>query len=117
RNGLERVGPLLALVPTGTYAAFWMSGVIKHRSDRGFDMAAHYAVTFVERLDPGYFIPRSIAVGPLTWALFGVMIAWVLSGLLRRGPARSWDQPLVWCAAFLALAYLALPSKYLNTIE
>jgi hypothetical protein len=116
-NLAHRLYPVVSLIPAGLYAVAWVVMLREQRTAHGFDVAAHYAVSLVERLDPGYFIPRSIAAGPLTWALFGVVMGWLLSGFVRPSPARRWDAPLAACAALLALAYFALPSKYLNTIE
>jgi hypothetical protein len=116
-NLARRLYPLLPLIPTGLYAVAWVVVLGEQRTASGFDVAPHYAISLVERLDPGYFIPHSVAAGPLTWALFGALIGWLLSGFARPSPERRWDRPLAACAALLALAYFALPSKYLNTIE
>jgi hypothetical protein len=116
-NVKHRLYQVFPLIPAGLYAVVWVVMLSEQRTAHGFDVAAHYAVALVERLDPAYFIPHSIAAGPLTWALFGVVMGWLLSGFGRPSPARRWDVSLAACAAFLALAYFALPSKYLNTIE
>jgi hypothetical protein len=114
---VHRLYPVLPLIPTALYAVAWVVVLGEQRAARGFDVAPHYAVSLLERLDPDYFIARSVAAGPLTWALFAIVVGWLLAGFARPNHERRWHRPLAACAALLALSYFALPSKYLNTIE
>lgn len=114
---VQRLHPLFPLIPTGLYAVVWVMTLGNQRAARGFDVAAHYAMSFADRLDPEYLISRSVAAGPITFAFFGVLVGWVVAGFVRPSQGRRWDRTLVACAGLLALGYFALPTKYLNTIE
>ncbi|NOY54004.1 MAG: hypothetical protein GXP58_10380 [Deltaproteobacteria bacterium] len=114
---IYRLSPLF---PTGLLAAFWYQSFSKVRESAGFDVAAHWVTSPLDRLAPGYLVNSMFGgIQGNTEAIAAVVIlAWLLLSFFtnRNRFTEKIDKELLTAALLFLCIYFFAPEKYMNTI-
>jgi hypothetical protein len=110
----------IALLPIVIYSAIWYMGFSAARSSLHFNIAAHWLVQPINRLNPQWLIDAILGGihGPMELLVLISIGIWCFFALFtNRGNIRSSiDLVFLWIGVFFTAIVFLAPEQYMNTI-
>ncbi len=121
RPTLKEIGiRCAALAPVGFYSAFWFPRLSAIRATIGFDTAAHWIVSPLERMHPRWLLESLLGGihGPTEALVLGGIAVWIGMSLITNwGKLRTLvEKEFLFVGILLTLVVFCAPDKYMNTI-